>query len=757
MATAGGVTSIDINLIHRLTNLTEIQRHLHEVISKERAIDSELDRLLSKRAELERSFLLLNTPTAETLELVHADCEQLLSSAQGTAQLASNISSKVRRLDTAQTRVNDVLGQINLILDRTAAINGVTAALEAEDYEAAAGHVATFMTLEATLGGSALTGLDAGQVESQRQVLLDAKAQLERVVSARLDEAVARRDVAAAARFSKLLKPLGQPEEGLRRFTEFLRLLVAGQAQTHYNTVSEQADSAARIDWSAALAGLFKEVCMVVEEHGPLVQEQWGPSGMLEVVGGLQAECDTAGSRLLGRYLEARRVTQVVRDATGRRGKGADGAAAGASSGAGSGVDHKAIESHITELLSLCRLAEEYNQFMLGHMRVAAGGGLSAAREATFRSGPLNVRVRELLGAYMSLEEVYMGECASMAIRIDEVVPGSLTSSLVDDVFFVLRKSAVRALASSNVQVISALVMEANNVVGNQLRNALAARLASGPARLLAAAPAAADGGIPPPASGAPAPLSSLPPQSGEAAVGLNNSDVAAEYVAKLKGELEGYLPDLFPGSPTAPADRERVRGVLGELARTAAELRHAHTKAVDALAEGLVPRLRPVLDDVAAASYVLSESDYAALEGGEGWAGRLLLALQANLGWMSGCLTTNNYEGVVHGVLDRVVSRLEAVLARKQFNQLGGLQLERDTRTLVSHLSELTTRAVRDKFARLNQMALLLGLEAVAEVNDYWGGDAAIAWRMTAAEVRATLSQRPDFPREAIAALHLP
>lgn len=31
----------------------------------------------------------------QTLELVHADCEQLLSGVQGTAQLAARISSKV--------------------------------------------------------------------------------------------------------------------------------------------------------------------------------------------------------------------------------------------------------------------------------------------------------------------------------------------------------------------------------------------------------------------------------------------------------------------------------------------------------------------------------------------------------------------------------------------------------------------------------------------------------------------------------------
>lgn len=58
-------TSIDLGAIHRLTNFSDIHRHLHEAISKERAIDAELDRLLSKRVELERSFLLLNTPTAE--------------------------------------------------------------------------------------------------------------------------------------------------------------------------------------------------------------------------------------------------------------------------------------------------------------------------------------------------------------------------------------------------------------------------------------------------------------------------------------------------------------------------------------------------------------------------------------------------------------------------------------------------------------------------------------------------------------------
>ncbi|KAF5839440.1 hypothetical protein DUNSADRAFT_725 [Dunaliella salina] len=167
--------AVDLSSIHRLTNLSDINRFSHEVTAKERAVDGELDQLLSKRTDLENRFLLLKAPITENLEVVRADSEQLLGSAKSTAELADHISGKVRRLDLAQTRVNEVLESISLILDRTACINGVQAAMDSEDYEVAARHIFTFMDLEAKLsaGGhdaAAIAGLDAGQAESQRQV-----------------------------------------------------------------------------------------------------------------------------------------------------------------------------------------------------------------------------------------------------------------------------------------------------------------------------------------------------------------------------------------------------------------------------------------------------------------------------------------------------------------------------------------------------------------------------------------------------------
>jgi hypothetical protein len=40
--------------------------------------------------------------------------------------------------------------------------------------------------------------------------------------------------------------------------------------------------------------------------------------------------------------------------------------------------------------------------------------------------------------------------------------------------------------------------------------------------------------------------------------------------------------------------------------------------------------------------------------------------------------------QGCISAVLDKVVSRLEAIVSRKPFSQLGGLALERDLRALV-------------------------------------------------------------------------
>lgn len=76
--------------------------------------------------------------------------------------------------------------------------------------------------------------------------------------------------------------------------------------------------------------------------------------------------------------------------------------------------------------------------------------------------------------------------------------------------------------------------------------------------------------------------------------------------------------------------------------------------------------------------------------------------------------------------------------MAGKRFNQLGGLQLDRDVRTAVATLGEVTQRTVRDKWARLSQMATILSLETCEELLDYWASG---NWRLSPAQARQVCS----------------
>jgi conserved oligomeric Golgi complex subunit 4 len=106
---------------------------------------------------------------------------------------------------------------------------------------------------------------------------------------------------------------------------------------------------------------------------------------------------------------------------------------------------------------------------------------------------------------------------------------------------------------------------------------------------------------------------------------------------------------------------------------------------------------------------------------------------------------------------LGQVVDRVEAAMHVKRFNQLGGLQLDRDVRNLVATVSDMTQRTVREKFGKLNQMATILSLETVAEMADYWGDNSGpLTWRLTEAQVREVLGQRVDFSPHDIALLIL-
>jgi conserved oligomeric Golgi complex subunit 4 len=206
-----------------------------------------------------------------------------------------------------------------------------------------------------------------------------------------------------------------------------------------------------------------------------------------------------------------------------------------------------------------------------------------------------------------------------------------------------------------------------------------------------------------------------------------------------------------------APADREKIKSCLSELGEISASFKKILQSGMEHLVASVAPRIRPVLDTVATVSYELDDAGYGENEVNDPWVQKLILAVNTNVAWLQPVMTSNNYDSFVHLIIDFIVKRLEVIMMQKRFSQLGGLQLDKEVRSLINHFSEMSQRPVRDKFSRLSQMSTILNFERVSEILDFWGDNAGhLTWLLTPAEVRRVLGLRIDFRPEAIAALRL-
>ncbi|CAL4888021.1 unnamed protein product [Urochloa decumbens] len=694
-----------LSAIRALTDAGTATRLLHECVAYQRALDARLDSLLARRADIDRAAASLLRSAPPLLSLAASDAAALKESSSSTAALADALSSRVRHLDAAHSRADAALARAEAALDRSRALEAARRALAAADLAAAATAAHEFLTIDARFPTD----------DDLRRDLLDIKRRLEGLARRRLAAAVDAQDHPAVLRLVRLFPLLALADEGLQVYVAYLKKVVALRARADFEHLAELTSAtqptSERLDFVGCLTRLFKDIVLAVQENDAVLRELRGEDGVAYAIIELQEECDSRGTQILRLYADYRKLARLASDINSytKNLLSVVGSMASAAGG-NEGPDPREIELYLEEILALTQLGEDYTEFMVNKIRglrdVKPELGPQAMK--AFRNGSFNKMEQDLTGFYVIFEEFFMVE----------------------------NSCCRRAASTASINSVLALLGGATSLLSNEYQEALQWRMRE-------------------PNLGAKLFLGGVGVQKTgeEIATALNNMDISSEYVLKLRHEIEELCAEVFH----APADRDKIKSCLSELGEISASFKKILHSGMEHLVASVAPRIRPVLDTVATVSYELDDTEYGENEVNDPWVQKLILAVNTNVAWLQPVMTSNNYDSFVHLIIDFIVKRLEVIMMQKRFNQLGGLQLDKEVRSLINHFSEMSQRPVRDKFSRLSQMSTILNFERVSEILDFWGDNAGhLTWLLTPAEVRRVLGLRIDFRPEAIAALRL-
>jgi hypothetical protein len=107
------------------------------------------------------------------------------------------------------------------------------------------------------------------------KTLHDSKAKLKEIISAQFDAAAVDDDAASVERFFKIFPLLNMREDGLRKFSEYLRRKLRDAWQKAQRSGKDE-PKRVNVRFADLLTVLLEETARVVEVHQPLVETYYG-------------------------------------------------------------------------------------------------------------------------------------------------------------------------------------------------------------------------------------------------------------------------------------------------------------------------------------------------------------------------------------------------------------------------------------------------------------------------------------------------
>ena len=724
-------------------DINAIQRELSNLDTQEVELLTELENCQGSREELEEAVFSLSSLSAE-LNPINQDVTRLEQDITRSHLMIDKVCQKVKLLDFAKSRVFACMKRVDDVIDLRSCSEVVNNSLASGDYERAAAHIHRYLVLDERMIKDTVSGFsDVSTVDASFQSIRQAEVELKSLMQEKFERALVDKDEKAVERYFKIFPFLFLHEEGLQKYSQFLRGRIAFVTEGRFtDAVSQSSINKPGIGLVIPIISLFADIQQVILDKKSSVDVLYGPGYILYVITELQRECDTQVRRVLSQHKVIRKIDQklaVINDSKALTG--------GASNQRK--LDTKELDLILTELTTIISHAENYFAFIHTHISASLSElethqtlSVDFVNESRMLVSESKQQTQELLSHYLLFENHFMRQSIFRATELNQ---STASDSLLDDTFYILHKCLRRAISTSSPDCIGAMLNDAGSVLlefksrlQNENRVSSGVDIAGAIHAKLPGASKSADN-------------STLQTQSKY----INQMETCLEYIDKLASELEIDLEKFF--SSSQELNCVRIRTCLDEFRSHSKVFKvMLNSKLSEIYKQFLLPKVHAHLENYSTRSFDISTDEFSHYDSSIEIQG-LLLSVQEQLSKFDVDMSKRNFELIIDHLVEDICQQLERVILKSHFSQMGGLLFAKEFRAISSYLSSKTSVSIRDKLSRTHLIISLISLESLREVKDYWRPNTgAVSSRLSVAEVKSFLRLRVDLDRELIMKIRL-
>eukprot|EP00833_Pecoramyces_ruminatium_P002925 jgi/Orpsp1_1/1176957/evm.model.c7180000059626.1 len=594
------ISTLSLDEIKELTDINVIQKQLRLLNEEETILDQELDSIISKKDDYEKKLSAIEGLKMK-INFLNNSSVNLLHVIDKTVKVSDNISCKVRSIDLEQSRVLKTINLVDNMQEIKNYANGVEMAMRGKDYETAAGYIKKYLSLDPEIlkkiykSEENNDAFDNNKEEVPSKILEGARRRLVEIFNAEFDVAAKSGNEEIISKYFKLYPCVGHKELGLDKYAAYICDQLVKQCQDKMRIT----ENISEIFFAELLIRLYEITSTLIDKQERIINYYYGDGYTLRIIQRLQNEVERQGILILNAFLDKREIERKINDI---KTSDSNSSWKGNSNTDNTIVNPRELDVILSEMVLISQRTFLYNNFvnyraMLEAQKlsknekdkvlITALGG--SEENGLIKESKLNKKVDEIQKYYIKLEEYYISKNIQKALKIDEYDTHRETSCSVEDVFYIVQKSADRIISISNTDVISTLL----KIIGRILNKEFIQYFLKNIQGIF---------------------NSSDHKDLSVVMILLNNIDVSCVYINKLADELNNKIKKIFSITNEDSEENKTILIAINSLKDNSNAFRQVLNKWIlNCFNEKIKGRIKPLLNEsFKDVKYILTDDEYA-------------------------------------------------------------------------------------------------------------------------------------------------